>query len=96
VYHGSYAKLDGLPVSQAYRSVLVISFDVHGGLLTRQVHHWSATCSSRRSACACCGPFPGAGTDQAAVADAQKANVVESSDWRGRRELCARMSEHVG
>jgi hypothetical protein len=42
VYHGSYAKLDGLPVSQAYRSVLVISFDVRGGLLTRQVHHWSA------------------------------------------------------
>lgn len=42
VYHGSYAKLDGLPVSQAYRSVLAISFDVTGGLLIRQVHHWSA------------------------------------------------------
>jgi quinol---cytochrome-c reductase cytochrome b subunit len=42
VYHGSYSKLDGVPVSQAYRSVLDISFDVRGGLLIRQVHHWSA------------------------------------------------------
>jgi len=42
VYHGSYSKLDGAPVSQAYRSVLAISFDVRGGLLIRQVHHWSA------------------------------------------------------
>jgi ubiquinol-cytochrome c reductase cytochrome b subunit len=42
VYHGSYSKLDGAPMSQAYRSVLAISFDVRGGLLIRQVHHWSA------------------------------------------------------
>jgi ubiquinol-cytochrome c reductase cytochrome b subunit len=42
VYHGSYRKLDGVPMSQAYRSVLAISFDVRGGLLIRQVHHWSA------------------------------------------------------
>jgi ubiquinol-cytochrome c reductase cytochrome b subunit len=42
VYHGSYAKLDGASVSQAYNSVLAISFDVRGGLLVRQVHHWSA------------------------------------------------------
>ena len=41
-YHGSYSKLDGAPMSQAYRSVLDISFDVRAGLLTRQVHHWSA------------------------------------------------------
>ncbi len=41
-YHGSYAKLDGAPVSQAYQSVLAISFDLRGGLLTRQVHHWAA------------------------------------------------------
>jgi ubiquinol-cytochrome c reductase cytochrome b subunit len=41
-YHGSYRKLDGAPVSQAYQSVLAISFDVRGGLLIRQVHHWSA------------------------------------------------------
>ena len=42
VYHGSYRKLDGVPVSQAYQSVLAMSFDVRGGLLIRQVHHWSA------------------------------------------------------
>ena len=41
-YHGSYSKLDGAPMSQAYQSVLAISFDVRGGLLIRQVHHWSA------------------------------------------------------
>jgi ubiquinol-cytochrome c reductase cytochrome b subunit len=41
-YHGSYRKLDGVPMSQAYRSVLATSFDVRGGLLIRQVHHWSA------------------------------------------------------
>jgi ubiquinol-cytochrome c reductase cytochrome b subunit len=41
-YHGSYRKLDGAPVSQAYQSVLALTFDVRGGLLIRQVHHWSA------------------------------------------------------
>ena len=41
-YHGSYRELDGVPMSQAYRSVLAASFDVRGGLLIRQVHHWSA------------------------------------------------------
>jgi ubiquinol-cytochrome c reductase cytochrome b subunit len=42
VYHGSYRKLDGVPMSQAYRSTLDISFDVRGGLLMRQIHHWAA------------------------------------------------------
>src|SRR5580693_5911660 len=42
VYHGSYSKLDGAPMSRAYQSVLATSFDVRGGLLIRQVHHWSA------------------------------------------------------
>ena len=42
VYHGSYHKLDSVPMSQAYQSVLAISFDVRGGLLIRQLHHWSA------------------------------------------------------
>jgi len=42
VYHGSYRKLDGLTMSRAYQSTLNISFDVRGGLLIRQVHHWSA------------------------------------------------------
>ena len=42
VYHGSYRMLDGLTMSRAYQSTLNISFDVRGGLLVRQVHHWSA------------------------------------------------------
>ena len=42
VYRGSYRLLDGATMSQAYQSVLAISFDVRGGLLIRQVHHWSA------------------------------------------------------
>jgi ubiquinol-cytochrome c reductase cytochrome b subunit len=41
-YQGSYAPLDGIPVSEAYNSTLHISFDVRGGLLVRQMHHWAA------------------------------------------------------
>jgi ubiquinol-cytochrome c reductase cytochrome b subunit len=42
VYHGSYHNLDGVKMSQAYASTLNISFDVRGGLLIRQIHHWAA------------------------------------------------------
>ena len=42
IYHGSYTKLDGVQMSQAYQSTLNISFDVRGGLLIRQIHHWAA------------------------------------------------------
>ena len=42
IYHGSYAPLQGIEVSQAYRSILDISFEVKGGLLIRQTHHWAA------------------------------------------------------
>ena len=42
VYHGSYKALDGVRMSQAYESTLGISFDVRGGLLMRQIHHWAA------------------------------------------------------
>ena len=45
VYHGSYRKLDGLTMSRAYQSTLNISFDMRGGLLIRQMHHWSADLS---------------------------------------------------
>ncbi|MBM9509587.1 cytochrome bc1 complex cytochrome b subunit [Actinacidiphila acididurans] len=41
-YAGSYAPLRGLLMTQAYSSTLRISFDVRGGLLMRQMHHWSA------------------------------------------------------
>src|SRR6201981_3382762 len=39
-YHGSYRKLDGVQMSQAYRSALEISFDVRGGLLMGALHPW--------------------------------------------------------
>jgi ubiquinol-cytochrome c reductase cytochrome b subunit len=42
VYHGSYVNLNGISMSEAYQSTLRISFDVRGGLLIRQIHHWSA------------------------------------------------------
>src|SRR5439155_17407487 len=41
-YHGSYVPLQGVEMSRAYASTLDISFDVRGGLLVRQIHHWSA------------------------------------------------------
>jgi ubiquinol-cytochrome c reductase cytochrome b subunit len=42
VYHGSYVPLHGATVSNAYASVLHISFAVKAGLLIRQTHHWAA------------------------------------------------------
>jgi ubiquinol-cytochrome c reductase cytochrome b subunit len=41
-YLGSYASLRGTTMSEAYSSTLHLSFDVRGGLLMRQMHHWSA------------------------------------------------------
>jgi ubiquinol-cytochrome c reductase cytochrome b subunit len=41
-YEGSYEPLSGLKMSAAYASALHISFDVRGGLLMRQIHHWAA------------------------------------------------------
>ncbi|GAB3830556.1 ubiquinol-cytochrome c reductase cytochrome b subunit [Kribbella italica] len=41
-YQGTYSLLKGLPMSEAYASSLDISFDVRGGLLMRQIHHWAA------------------------------------------------------
>jgi ubiquinol-cytochrome c reductase cytochrome b subunit len=42
VYQGVYEKLRGVPMSMAYASTLDISFEVRGGLLIRQIHHWAA------------------------------------------------------
>lgn len=42
VYEGGYAPLHGVEMSRALASTLGISFDVNGGLLLRQAHHWSA------------------------------------------------------
>ena len=42
VYDGSYEPLQGIKMSAAYASTLDISFEVRGGLLMRQIHHWAA------------------------------------------------------
>ncbi|MFK8846166.1 cytochrome bc complex cytochrome b subunit [Streptomyces sp. Ac-502] len=41
-YHGSYVPMHGIRMTQAFESTLDISFDVRGGLLIRQIHHWAA------------------------------------------------------
>jgi len=42
VYNGAYAPLSHVSMSASYASTLHISFDVRGGLLMRQIHHWAA------------------------------------------------------
>lgn len=42
IYDGSYPPLKGAEMSIAYASSLDISFDIRGGLIMRQVHHWAA------------------------------------------------------
>lgn len=41
-YDGSYLPLKGVEMSAAMASSLDLSFDIRGGLLMRQVHHWAA------------------------------------------------------
>ena len=42
VYNGPYTPLQGIRMSDAFASTMHISFEVRGGLLIRQIHHWSA------------------------------------------------------
>jgi len=42
IYNGPFDPLKGVVMSEAYASALEISFEVRGGLLMRQMHHWSA------------------------------------------------------
>jgi ubiquinol-cytochrome c reductase cytochrome b subunit len=42
IYNGTYQPLRGVQMTEAYASTLHISFDVRGGLLMRQIHHWAA------------------------------------------------------
>ena len=41
-YTGSYKPMQGLAMSEAYRSAIDLSFDVPSGLLMRQTHHWAS------------------------------------------------------
>ncbi len=42
IYDGSYVPLQGVRMSEAYASTVDLSFDVRGGLIVRQIHHWAA------------------------------------------------------
>ena len=42
IYDGAYVPLKGAQMSIAYASSLDISFEIRGGMLMRQAHHWSA------------------------------------------------------
>src|SRR5437763_13445884 len=41
-YNGSFQNMQGLQMSQAFKTTLDLSFDVRGGLFMRQLHHWAA------------------------------------------------------
>lgn len=41
-YHGPVESMDRQLMSEAFASTLKISFEVRGGLLMRQIHHWAA------------------------------------------------------
>ncbi|MFN8078829.1 MAG: cytochrome bc complex cytochrome b subunit [Kineosporiaceae bacterium] len=41
-YQGVYAPLVNQHVSEAFASTVRLSFDIRGGLLMRQIHHWAA------------------------------------------------------
>jgi ubiquinol-cytochrome c reductase cytochrome b subunit len=42
IYDGVYGPLKGAEMSIAYKSALDISFEIRGGLLMRELHHWAA------------------------------------------------------
>src|SRR6478609_863887 len=42
IYNGSHVPLKGIAMSEAYKTTLDITFDVRGGLIIRQIHHWAA------------------------------------------------------
>jgi ubiquinol-cytochrome c reductase cytochrome b subunit len=42
IYNGSYVPLKGIAMSEAFKSTVDISFDIRGGLILRQIHHWAA------------------------------------------------------
>ena len=42
IYNGPYEALQGATVSRAFESTMEIAFEVKGGLLFRQMHHWAA------------------------------------------------------
>src|SRR4051794_37967115 len=41
-YNGAYTPLKGIEMTKAYETSLHLSFEVRGGLIMRQMHHWAA------------------------------------------------------
>ncbi|MDP9071083.1 MAG: cytochrome bc complex cytochrome b subunit [Actinomycetota bacterium] len=41
-YHGSYKAMEGVHMTEAFQSVMRLSWDVRAGLVMRQIHHWAA------------------------------------------------------
>jgi ubiquinol-cytochrome c reductase cytochrome b subunit len=41
-YEGPWEAMQGVQMSEAFASTLNLSFEVRGGLLMRQIHHWAA------------------------------------------------------
>ncbi len=41
-YEGTYQLLRGVTMSESFASTMALSFDIRGGLLIRQMHHWAA------------------------------------------------------
>jgi ubiquinol-cytochrome c reductase cytochrome b subunit len=57
VYQGNYQPLRGLQMTEAFASTLRISFDIRGGLLIRQIHHWAALLFMAAIVAHCCRIF---------------------------------------
>jgi ubiquinol-cytochrome c reductase cytochrome b subunit len=57
IYQGSYVPLQGVQMTEAFESTLRLSFDVRGGLLIRQIHHWAALLFMAAIICHMCRIF---------------------------------------
>jgi ubiquinol-cytochrome c reductase cytochrome b subunit len=55
--NGTYVPLRGLQMTEAFESTLRISFDVRGGLIIRQIHHWAALIFMAAIVAHCCRIF---------------------------------------
>ena len=83
IYEGSYEPLQGVEVSAAFDSVMRISFDVKGGLLIRQTHHWAALvfigAAPRCTWAGCSSPGRSAGRGSSTGSSASRSSC---SAWR--------------
>jgi ubiquinol-cytochrome c reductase cytochrome b subunit len=57
IYQGHYVPLQGVQMTEAFESTLRLSFDIRGGLLIRQIHHWAALLFMAAIVCHMCRIF---------------------------------------